>query len=103
MALHEDLTRVIEGARDHSRKNFNVVKESYGQYLARAILASDVIAQVRAETVEYVAQIATDTLRMCQAGGVGEKNILPLQQEVGFQLCIDNIANLAKSMKGEGQ
>lgn len=61
------------------------------------------IAQVRAETVEYVAQIATDTLRMCQAGGVGEKNILPLQQEVGFQLCIDNIANLAKSMKGEGQ
>ena len=61
------------------------------------------IAQVRAEMVEYVAQIATDTLRMCQAGGVGEKNILPLQQEVGFQLCIDNIANLAKSMKGEGQ
>lgn len=49
MSLHDDLTRVVEDARDHSRKNFNVVKESYGQYLARAILASDVIAQVRAE------------------------------------------------------
>lgn len=49
MTLHEGLTRVIEDARDHSRKNFNVVKESYGQYLARAILASDVIAQVKAE------------------------------------------------------
>lgn len=58
-------------------------------------------AKVRAEAVEYVAQVATDTLRMCQAGGVGEKNILPLQQEVGFQLCIDNIENLAKSMKEE--
>lgn len=49
MSLHDDLTRVVEDARDHSRKDFNVVKESYGQYLARAILASDVIAQVRAE------------------------------------------------------
>ncbi|MGO2150817.1 MAG: hypothetical protein ACTH32_06405 [Microbacterium gubbeenense] len=49
MTVHEDLTRVIEGARDRSRKDFNVVKESYGQYLARAILASDVIAHVRAE------------------------------------------------------
>lgn len=59
------------------------------------------IAKVRAETVGYVAQIASDTLRMCQAGGVGERNILPPEQEAGFQLCIDNIANLAKSMKGE--
>lgn len=49
MTLHNDLTRVIEDARDHSRKNFNVVKESYGQYLARAILTSDVIAQVKAD------------------------------------------------------
>ena len=49
MTLHEGLTRVIEDARDHSRKNFNVVKESYGQYLARAILTSDVIAQVKAD------------------------------------------------------
>ena len=51
MSLHDDLTRVVEDARDHSRKNFNVVKESYGQYLARAILASDVIDQVRAEAL----------------------------------------------------
>lgn len=51
MTLHEDLTRVIEEARDLARKNYNVLKESYGQYLARAILASDVIAQVRAETL----------------------------------------------------
>lgn len=58
-------------------------------------------AKVRAETVGYVAQIATDTLRMCQAGGVGEKNILPPEKEAGFQLCIDSIANLAKSMKEE--
>lgn len=49
MTLHEGLTRVIEDARDHSRKNFNVVKESYGQYLARAILASDALRERDAE------------------------------------------------------
>lgn len=60
MTLHEDLTRAIEDARDHSRKNFNVVKESYGQYLARAILASDVIAQVRAETLREFAGVVRE-------------------------------------------
>ncbi|WP_424936689.1 MULTISPECIES: hypothetical protein [Bacteria] len=37
----------------------------------RWLVAHD--AEVRAETVEYVARIAADTLRMCQRGGVGEK------------------------------
>lgn len=59
------------------------------------------IAQVRAEAVEHVEQIADNTLRMCQRGGVGEGSILPPEKEAGFQLCIDNIANLAKSMKEE--
>ncbi len=62
MTLHEDLTRVIEDARDHSRKNFNVVKESYGQYLARAILASDVMAAVRAEAKRQGAEEALSAL-----------------------------------------
>lgn len=63
MSLHDDLTRVIEDARDHSRKNFNVVKESYGQYLARAILASDVITQVRAEAYEAAENAAANALQ----------------------------------------
>ena len=91
--------------------NYTPAEEAIADAFADAYPAQDnlyeitrkAIEAVRAEAVEYVAQIAADTLRMCQRGGVGEKNILPLQQEVGFQLCIDNIANLAKSMKGEGQ
>ena len=85
--------QVREAAYEHG--STGVTYEEFDRWIA----AHD--GKVRAETVGYVAQIASDTLRMCQAGGVGERNILPPEQEAGFQLCIDNIANLAKSMKGE--
>lgn len=91
MTIHDDIMRAIQQATNDGANQT-------ADY-ADAILASGVIDKVRAEAVEYVAQIAEDTLRMCQRGGAGEKNILPPEKEAGFQLCIDNIANLAKSMK----
>lgn len=74
--MSKDMERLTEALEGHAiaTNDFDViVAESIAEGVLESTWLTEHDAKVRAETVEYVAQIAADTLRMCQRGGVGEK------------------------------